>query len=487
MAINTYPITWECESGGNALNGGGFAPGIPSAGTDYSQQTSPQLTLTDIATTDGVNGGIFHISSTTGGFTAAMIGNLLCIQHNSTATDWGAGRVIITAVTDTHNITVQAVDNYTLIHMASCAGGHCRVGGCLTSPYLVMGRNNNTSSPWSTEQDSLVYSNAKVWVKGSCPCVDFTAVTTTGLPNAYEVEGYTTTRGDGGPATLTLIQEAGSNYIQLGGDYSEWVNLIFDAASFADVCCNIQTPSFVLVRNCTFKNGRTWGIVNSNLGADVTFEECIITLNGNTNMTTPGFPSSGGLAHERGNGCSYRNLYINNNKGPGLYVDDAGTFERVRCYNNRGPGIYHDTSSGAFYSHCVADRNDLSGLLIDGSGVAAECVNCAFTNNGHYGVEQTTENDSISLNNRRVVNCAYYNNTSGASHNYPQGTGAITLTAEPYVNAVSGNFLPNTTAGGGTLLRGVGVPVYLDVGSDQHQDTGGGTTVRKSASVSFLE
>ena len=77
------------------------------------------------------------------------------------------------------------------------------------------------------------------------------------------------------------------------------------------------------------------------------------------------------------------------------------------------------------------------------------------------------------------LNCATYNNTSGASHFLDTNVGGVVLTADPFVNAAAGNFALNATAGGGAACRAAGVlgvfpgalsTGYLDIGAVQHAD-----------------
>src|SRR5260370_35258687 len=69
MAISAG-TAWEVRTGGSDSNGGLFTAGQAGAGTDYSQQDAAQLSLTDVVT-DGTT----TVTSLTGGFAAAMIGN----------------------------------------------------------------------------------------------------------------------------------------------------------------------------------------------------------------------------------------------------------------------------------------------------------------------------------------------------------------------------------------------------------------------------
>src|SRR5216684_2306337 len=98
-ATITAATVWDVRpTTGSNLNGACFDSTIANAGTDYSQQATAQLSLSDMATT----GVTTTVTSVTGGFTAAMIGNCLRIDSG---TNWTLGWYQITARTDTNTIT----------------------------------------------------------------------------------------------------------------------------------------------------------------------------------------------------------------------------------------------------------------------------------------------------------------------------------------------------------------------------------------------
>lgn len=110
-------------------NGGGFNASRAGAGTDYSLASNspsgtggPILALTDLAM---VNGGT-TLTSSTGGFTAAMIGNLIYI---ASGTNFVAGWYEITARADTNTVTLDR-DATTGGNGSSGVGN---VGGCLSN------------------------------------------------------------------------------------------------------------------------------------------------------------------------------------------------------------------------------------------------------------------------------------------------------------------------------------------------------------------
>jgi len=57
------------------------------------------------------------------------------------------------------------------------------------------------------------------------------------------------------------------------------------------------------------------------------------------------------------------------------------------------------------------------------------------------------------------ANNAYGSNTNGARNGIPVGTNDVTLTANPFNNAGSGDFSLNGTAGGGAACKGAGFQI----------------------------
>ena len=101
MAIGTTAVweIWPGASGthGSDTNGGGFDTGIASYGTDYSQQATAQ-----IAVTDAVTNNTTTVTSATANFSAAHIGNAVYLSGTGTTT----GRYFVTGVTNATTITV---------------------------------------------------------------------------------------------------------------------------------------------------------------------------------------------------------------------------------------------------------------------------------------------------------------------------------------------------------------------------------------------
>jgi hypothetical protein len=115
MAIDAGTV-WELRAEAPSYAGGGFADLNPGTSVDYSQQDSPQLTLTDIAT-DGAGTGV---SSATGGFTAAMVGNVVYLSSVGHLTK---GFYQIVSYTDTNNVTIDRSAGAGQVNWLAYVGG----------------------------------------------------------------------------------------------------------------------------------------------------------------------------------------------------------------------------------------------------------------------------------------------------------------------------------------------------------------------------
>lgn len=119
MAFTSTGVV-EIRTAGNAANGAYFDASLAGAGTDYSQQDAAQLSVAD-----GVCANNTTLTSVTGGFTTAMIGNGVHIA----GVNFTTGFYVITARADTNTVTLDR--NPTTGAAASV--GVCNVGGACTT------------------------------------------------------------------------------------------------------------------------------------------------------------------------------------------------------------------------------------------------------------------------------------------------------------------------------------------------------------------
>lgn len=209
MALHA-DMEWEVRSGGNNNNGGAFKAG--ASGSDYSQQDAPQLALTDV-----VADGTTTLTSVTGGFVAAHVGNIVNVLTK--------GRFEITVVTDTNTITVDR-------NVSADTGLTGNVGGgaltCEEIDSLVLAGNT-------------IHIEAGTYTPGGA--IDFTAGTSLAT---VKVRGYKTTHGDQPTGTDRPVFNPGAN--QFGfNDYGniEHVRIEGSTATYA-----LKFAGQAWARNC---------------------------------------------------------------------------------------------------------------------------------------------------------------------------------------------------------------------------------------------
>lgn len=122
MAL-TAATLWRIRIGGADTNAGCFDPTVASAGTDYTDQDAAQLSVTDLAC---AGTPWTTLTSATGGFTTAMIGNGFVISGGSGFT---AGRYMITGSANTNTITVERA----VAASGTPSGATGKVGGALAT------------------------------------------------------------------------------------------------------------------------------------------------------------------------------------------------------------------------------------------------------------------------------------------------------------------------------------------------------------------
>lgn len=150
MAVAATGVVIYDPLNGNNDNAGYFDASLASAGTDYPRtQAAAILTATDLACTTGGT----TLTSATGGFTAAMIGNGIYIKSG---TNFTVGLYIITARADTNTVTLDRdpTNGSNASSGAGAVGGRRAVllDAYLETPYNVAGM---THEIWATATMTL--------------------------------------------------------------------------------------------------------------------------------------------------------------------------------------------------------------------------------------------------------------------------------------------------------------------------------------------
>lgn len=161
----------EIRSTGASTNGCYYDSTIASAGTDYSQQDAAQLTIAD-----GDCNNSTTLTSVTGGFTSAMIGNGIYIS----GTGYTTSVYVITAVASSNSVTLD--------RNPTSAGGHPTTGAC------SVGGANTIFQAFQTQ----LVGGMKIYIKkGTYTWTGVTVTIPAGSATAsIKVIGYNSTRDD---------------------------------------------------------------------------------------------------------------------------------------------------------------------------------------------------------------------------------------------------------------------------------------------------
>jgi hypothetical protein len=228
MALNAGTV-WEIRTTGSQANGGGFYDRDPGTSVDYSQQDAAQLTVTDLAT-DGAGTGL---SSATGGFTAAMVGNIIRISGGTLTAGWYE----ITARADTNNVTIDRSAGLGKTGGTGNVGGAFLLGGALDDDFLSA---------------NVVDDGHTVWIKTGTYTLG-EAVTTSAASAALPVRiiGYKTARGDNPTGDDRPLIDAGSSYYYAPDNYWNTYNIRFTGSALRVVWISGDYCTFV---NCKATN-----------------------------------------------------------------------------------------------------------------------------------------------------------------------------------------------------------------------------------------
>jgi hypothetical protein len=380
---------WEVRTTGSDTNGGGFSATIASAGTDYSQQDSAQLSVTDAACS-----GTTTLTSATGGFTAAMIGNLIYLSS-------GPGWYTITTFVDANTVTLDRVG-------PSATGMTANVGGALATP----GRLSN-----------LPATKNRCWIKNGT----YTITTSTPGPSGpyYQsssinvvVEGYGTTRGDGirpvvsagAVGSIIVFRMACSNQASHFRHLEVNANGQSGVTGFSYNASQLRGPYGCKAIDCVngFNIGDAPCVTCIAEGCDNGFPAsvCIFCI---ADTCITGFPSRSAF------GC----VAVNCTTGFFAQQYNRGYFANSTAYN------------------CVTGFK--SGTTVQITQTASfGCISHTCITGFEGGGAETYWQD-----------CATYNCTSSTSGSAEYGSGVSVYTADPFVDAAGGDF---TMSAGGSEI-----------------------------------
>lgn len=384
MAFNT-DTQWEVQTVGSDTNGGGFSSAVSGAGTDYSQQASPQLSVSDAACS-----GNTTLTTATGGFTSAMIGNVLYLSSGE--------RYQITGYTDTNTVTIDR-------NGPSASGLTCNVGGALATPGVL---------------SNLPVNGNKCWVKSG------TYTITTSTPGAsgpyYQssnirvvVEGYNSTRGD---RTGDVVLSAGA----------------VSSVTLWRMACTNQASNFVNLQ--ADGNGQS-SIVGFNYAGNQLRRPCLCKA---VDCTT-GFSSTGGLCCRTEN-CTtgfvaqYCILCVDVGSTTGFWVHGA-------------TGCVADGNNIGFWGLDFANMPIMNCLAINctygfkSGDFISRCLHCYYciAHTCTYGFYLAN-----SVNTDEFLQCGAYNCGTNVGIETPVTSDVTALAADPLVDSGNGDYTLTSAA-----------------------------------------
>lgn len=446
---------WEVRpTTGDNLNGSGYDAAISGAGTDYSQQAAAQLTLTDLVTSGA---GVAILTSVTGGFTAAMVGNAIRI---ASGTNFTVGWYFLVTYTNTNTVTLDR----TPTPAGAGVGGAGKVGGATASlrNQATVGLCNNAGG--------IVAGNT-VWVKNEAwnELAIVSQAGTATLP--ITLEGYNTVRGDAPTESNRPHNNRGvavGPAFSLTGDYLRikylWASHVSNSGSHFNV-----TSSHSAFLGCRASNGTGLCRGFDLQGAQTVLLDCEADTHVNSGILL------------FGTYLNVRGLWCHDNTAYGLQSGSPNGIVNIRnaLITGNSAGGMNITASAAYILDHLTIAGNLGatsdGILVDTAVrffIGSSLFNSIIASNGRDGLRLTDAATAAGLyadyNN-------FYLNTGAARTNIAAGSHDVAVDPQ-FVNAASGNYAigQNLKALGWPGLFPGGLTTgYTDIGAAQRQEAGG--------------
>jgi hypothetical protein len=449
---------WDVRTTGTNTNGGGFDSGVGSPGTDESQGSGTAITITLATGTTGTGSPAF--TSTTHG-----PGNFVHIASGSGCTPGWYEVLSQAAGVATFDSTMGSATDV-------CVGV---VGGSLST---------------IAQASSLVFSKNTIWVKSGT--YTLTSVTSFSTSANFTIVGYGSTHGDitsvcAVATTCPLITTATNSTVLF--EFSANVSVAFQNVLMSNTA---GTPA-----QCVYSDSSAAEVFVDN----AKFTGCSIAIDGESteqfrSVTVHNCEITGSTvsAIEEYGSLSIDSCYIHGNTSTstvgavGQYLNQVTTsITHTIIVNNTGPGFVQNQANGVLsFVNDVFYKNSGDNINFQAANNSVFIEDTVIYGSGGYGINQLTNAQA----NWFLYNNGYGDNTSG-NFNIPANTaatgtftnaGAVSLSADPFVNGSSGNFALNSTSGGGAALKAAGTPGvfpgntttgYPDVGAAQSQGSSG--------------
>ena len=454
LAVTTV---WEVRTSGNVLNGGGWNPSRGGGGSDLSQSDSPAMTSSTLNCPNSTT-----LTSTGGGFTSAMVGNVICVA--------GTAYFEIVAYTSATAVTIDRAPGT----LTNASG---RVGGASAALGLVCAAVPAASAAGA----NVIYVKAGTYVAGTHFTNRVTPTNVGHFLNHHLVTGYNATRGDATAPCVTIDANDG-NYDAVYSTKAYWRWEFLTATgrgagvpTYAKTGFNADTSgdNNVFYR-CLSTNTGSFGF--RAVGNAVFFISCEATGFGLVTAAA-GF----GWGNTGAPGAAY-GCYAHDGAGAGFnsWSTYAPTLSHCIADAATTHGFFRNYSSVSgivSYTFCSAYGCGGSGFYTESSTSGMTLVhNCIAVNNTGFGIGANSGGKTRTI----LLGSAFFGNSGGEidTNTIVQETVTrVTLTADPFKNAANGDFRlaasqrqalgsgwPGAFLSGGALTAWAGYP---DLGAVQ--------------------
>lgn len=466
-----------CRSGGSNLNAGtrkgdgtepGTSPDFTYASGSWVASTGVFTVASGNPVTDGVAVNDYASIYADGASAAAMVG-------------------VVTARTST-TITISTTQRFGTAPTDGTNNRTVRIGGAWRGP------NGTDGFPLNTAQALLPVAGVpgvRINLKNDQTYSVTAAITVNqSTLGTFAIQGYSTTYGDGGRATIDG-GTSGASYtlVTFGGTrvYCQVDSIIFqnNGATGSATLVNVPNGGFagsLLFRRCVFANSRGHGVVGFR------FIECEAynnNLSGTANLY--GFMTTVG-------GCTFVRCISHDNNGAsggGFGSSNGGPLNLINCISesNAGHGVFMDTNDHTMnFFGCDFYNNGGSGILAPNALRGPSIVeSCNFVKNGGYAFSNA---GNTAIQQVALWNCGFGSGTQANAAGKFLGTidsvNEVTYASgvTPWADPVNGDFritlAAAKAAGRGAWLQTAasygGTISYPDIGAAQSQGSGGGAS-----------
>lgn len=341
-----------CRSGGSNLN----------AGTTIGANTEEPTTAAHTYSGGSWSGPTFTVAS----------GNPLAdgvqVDQWAALNDGGAAAVYLSRVTGVTSTTITLSSTWDAPSTIPVAGTYeLRIGGAWQGP------NGSDTFPFSIWDRQIIGSgdgDTQVAVVNFKNDQTYSVTATLNGITWFKGQGYTSTYGDGGKATIQGPSTGAS--FTLCRDVYYMVDFIFDSNGDTGTAAGV-IGTYSSFYRCTFRNMVANGVWFAGSSQCV---ECEAYSNGNS-----GFYSSS-------NGGNFYRCIARDNGGDGIHNTNASTYAVVGCVaaGNVGSGIYYRGRCGFISQNtCYENGGDGIRIQINNPGPLA-LESCFVAKNAGYGI-----------------------------------------------------------------------------------------------------